>query len=376
MPGLSRQSATLARATGRELVWGLRGVSGEVTRWRALAQAIPDPGLRADALRALARKRGNIDGAALFWTVPDRRNRELLRALVAWEVLADYLDCVSERGAELGAANGRQLHLALVEALRPDAAPSELPVAHSDYYRHHHSGEDGGYLRALVDACRSSCARLPSYERAAPFMVHAAGLAGRVLPMNHEPDHARRDQALQSWAARELPGPAAQTWFERTAGASSWLTVHAMLALAAQPVRRSSHRAPGWADQEAARTYEAYLRWIAPVGAMLDSYGDIVEDETNDHHSYVGHYPSIDVAAERVGELVRRSRSEARALPDGSRHALIAACMVAFYLSKDSAWTPALSAHTRSLLHAGGPQAKLLLPVLRLWRTAYGQRSA
>src|SRR5271170_7390493 len=117
MNDLHRQTATLARCSGRELVWGLRGVSREVARWRELAARIPDPDLRADALEALARKRGSIDGAALFWVLPQQRNRDLLGVLVAYEVLADYLDCVSERGAERGIENGRQLHLALVEAL-------------------------------------------------------------------------------------------------------------------------------------------------------------------------------------------------------------------------------------------------------------------
>jgi hypothetical protein len=55
MNGLHRQSATLARATGRELIWGLRGVSREVRSWREHAEAIPDPQLRADALSALGR---------------------------------------------------------------------------------------------------------------------------------------------------------------------------------------------------------------------------------------------------------------------------------------------------------------------------------
>ncbi|MCL2770567.1 MAG: DUF2600 family protein, partial [Solirubrobacterales bacterium] len=135
MQRLGAQGVTLARAGARELIWGLRATSREVDRWRGLAERIPHSDLRADALHALSHKRGNIDGAALFWTLPDRRSAELLRALVAWEVLTDYLDCVNERGAALGTANGRQLHLALAEALQPWGGHL------SDYYRHHSSRE-------------------------------------------------------------------------------------------------------------------------------------------------------------------------------------------------------------------------------------------
>jgi tetraprenyl-beta-curcumene synthase len=352
----------LARASARELIWGQRLVSREVESWHARAAQIPNAELRADALGALRRKRGNINGAALFWTLPDRRNPDLLAALVTYEILADFLDCVSERSADLGIANGRQLHLALVEAFDAEGQMS-------DYYRCHHVRDDGGYVRALVGSCRAHCAALSGYEEARPFLSRAASLSS-VLAINHEPDPAQREQALREWdddRIVERPVRGEHGWHERTAGASAWLTVLAILALAAEPRR---------AAREAARNYAAYLDWIAPAGAMLDSYGDIVEDAASGDHSYIAHYGSVELAVERVGELVRGSRREARALPDGARHAVIAACMIAFYLSKDSVRTPELRRGTRKLRHAGGPLVALLLPVLRIWRAAYRQRSA
>jgi tetraprenyl-beta-curcumene synthase len=373
-------TGAFVRAGARELIWGLRLVSREVNRWRERAVAIPDPELRADALAALANKRGNINGAALFWTLPQRRNRHLLSVLVAYEILADYVDCVNERGAERGVANGLQLQRALVDAVDLDA---EI----SDYYREHHCHEDSGYLNALVQNCRASCRSLPSYESMRPLITSAAGLTP-VLALNHEPDPELRDRALEEWVGKEWPEietpalpaalvsggrpqPAAElTWFERSAGASAWLTVLAMLALAAEPRRTAP------AAQEAQQVYETYLSWIAPAGAMLDSYGDIAEDVASHHHSYVGHYPSTAVAVQRVSELVRGCRREARALPHGSRHALLSGCMIAFYLSKDSVSTRGMRASTRRLAGPGGPLVAMLLPVLRLWRTAYGQRSA
>jgi tetraprenyl-beta-curcumene synthase len=373
MNGLRRQTATLARCSGRELFWGLRGVSREVSRWREQAAAIPNPELRADALAALSRKRGSIDGAALFWILPDRRCGDLLKVLVAYEVLADYLDCVNERGAARGAKNGRQLHLALVEALEPGA-----PI--SDYYRYHSSDEDGGYARALVCTCRSGCELLPSYSAVKPFLMRAAGHSG-VLGLNHEPDPERREQVLREWADDQIPAhPVDQVptrpdehWYERSAGSSAWVGVLAMLALAAKP-----GRAIGGClrDDEVARTYNAYTNWIAPAGAMLDSFADIAEDAASGEHSYVEHYPSMAVATDRIGELVSQSLREARALPDGARHSLLISSMIAFFLSKDAARVPELRASARELRRAGGPLVGLLLPVLRLWRTAYGQRSA
>ncbi len=351
--------AALARATLREMSWGLRGTSREVERWRTLAEKIPDETLRRDALAALVRKRANIDGAALFTTLPSARSRDLLRLLVAYEILADFLDCTSERGAHAGVGNGRQLHLALVEALDP-----RLQV--SDYYRFHPWCDDGGYVRALVDTCRQICGRLPSYEAARPLVARAAQLT-EVLALNHEQNAAHRDARLRAWASAHFPAASELVWFEWTGGASAWLTILALLALAADRGRDT---------REAQATYDAYLPWVSLTGTMLDSYGDIEEDVAEAAHSYIAHYAGAEVAAVRLSEIIRRSLQEAASLRDGPRHQVIASCMVAMYLSKDSARTPQTRAPTEALIRAAGPLTRLLLPMLRLWRVLYDQRTA
>jgi tetraprenyl-beta-curcumene synthase len=336
----------------------LREVSGEVDRWRTFAGDIPDDALRHDALAAIEDKRANIDGAALFWTLPRVRSHELLRLLVAYEILADFLDCTSERAAHAGTANGRQLHRALIEALDPD-----LEV--SDYYRYHPWARDGGYVRSLVDTCRQACVRLPSYEAARPLLYRAACLT-QVLALNHEPDPSRRDALLRAWADAHRAGDEELAWFEWTGGASAWLTILALLALAADPGRDTS---------EAQDTYAVYLPWVSLAGTMLDSYGDIAEDSANAAHSYIAHYGSTDTAARRIAEIIRRSVEGTASLRDGERHLVLASCMIAMYLSKDSVRSPQTRALTHSLTHAAGPLTRLLLPVLRVWRLIYGQRA-
>jgi tetraprenyl-beta-curcumene synthase len=358
MPLSLGQVRSLGAAAARQLLWGMRAVSGEVRCWRLRASAIPDAALRGDALRSLAHKRASIDGAALFWTLSDDRSTPLLQLLVAYEVMADFLDSVNERSAHMGLTNGLQLHLALCEALDPEAPAS-------DYYRHQPTRSDGGYLEALLAACRERCVRLPSYGRVRPYIRNAASLT-QVLGLNHELDRTARDRALEDWAAGRFEQPEELAWFELTAAASAWLTVLALLALAAE-------RECG--ERQVADAYAAYLPWISLAGTMLDSYVDQVEDAANRDHSYVARYLGAEATVERVGELVHEAAVRARALPDGSRHAVIVACMVAMYLSKDSARTPELRASTRRLACAGGSLARLLLPVLRLWRTLYEQRA-
>jgi tetraprenyl-beta-curcumene synthase len=349
----------LGHAVARELLWTLPAVAREVRWWRELAVRIPDSAIRDDALSSLARKRGHTDGAALFCTLTHSRDPRLLRLLVAYEILWDFLDTVNERGAGRGTVNGRRLHLALIEALDP-----ALPV--SDYYRYHPWRKDGGYLNALVQICRREAESLPSIEQVRPLLVREARRA-QVLGLNHDLDPVRRDRALRAWAQQEWPTENEATWYELTGAASASLTIHVLIALAAKPRVGAT---------EIAQVHRAYSPWISAATTMLDSYVDQIEDERNGDHSYVSHYPSGELALHRIGELVRRSMLEAAALPDGEGHVLIVACMAAMYLSKDSARTDAMRDATRALIRAGGPLPCLLLPILRLWRVAYSQRSS
>jgi tetraprenyl-beta-curcumene synthase len=359
LPLSPRQVWALLSAATRELLWGLRAVSAEIDMWTARAQAIPDAAIREDALSSIGRKRGHADGAALFWILPRRRDNDLLRLLVAYQTIWDFLDTVNERGADVGTGNGRQLHVALVEALDPT-----LPI--SDYYRYHPWREDGGYLCALVETCRRGCARLPSYGLIKPLVVREA-LRAQVLALNHDTDPHGRDAALKDWAEGELAAERGVTWFELSSAASASLTIHAFLALAAQPA---------CSEVELRRACAAYFPWISGAATMLDSYVDQVEDERNGDHRYISHYASGAAAGERLRDLVARSAAEARRLRDGHRHAVIAASMVAMYLSKDSARTPEMRASTAGLVRAGGSLTRLLLPILRVWRIALAQQGA
>ncbi len=355
---VNRQIGVLARVATWQLLWGCSAVAREVGVWRARALTIPDQALREDALSSLARKRGHADGAALFWAIAGVRSPQLLRVLVAYEVIWDFLDNVSERGVAAGQVDGRQLHLALVEALDPSR-----PI--SDYYLDHPWNEDGGYLRALVEVCRESCVRLPSYERVRVPLLREA-MRTEVLGLNHDLDPTRHDAQLRAWAGRERYWEFDVSWFEFTGAASSSLTVLALLALGAKPA---------CADAEISQIRKAYFPWISAATTMLDSYVDQREDIANGNHSYIAHYSTPQFALQRVRELIRRSLSEANALPEGERHALIVAGMITLYLSKDSARTEAMRASTERLVRAGGSLTRILLPILRLWRIAYGQRS-
>jgi tetraprenyl-beta-curcumene synthase len=319
---------------------------------------MPANPIRDDALSSLDTKRFHAEGAALFATLPRRRDERLLRLLVAYELLWDFLDSVSERPCADIVANGRWLHQALVEALDPDA-----PV--SDYYRHHPWRDDGGYLRALVEACREVCRELPSFPLVRSRAIQQAARA-QVCALNHDPSPGRRDERLEAWVTREYPDAHGFRWYELSAAASASLAVHALFALAAEP---------DCDERRVAVTVAAYSPWVNLACTMLDSFSDLDQDATNGDHNYLSHYPTREIAFKRLQEIVHQSGRLVRELPRGARHAILATGMVSMYLSKDSACTPELRPAAHGIMRAAGRLPFVLWPILRVWRRVTGQGS-
>lgn len=303
--------------------------------------------MRKDALDSIAYKRDHAHGAALFLVLPSKRDLRLLRLLVAYQTIWDYLDNVSERFPSPSDADG--LHRALIDALDPAAAGS-------DYYRCH-PGNDGGYLSALVRCCQENCATLPSYPLVRPLVLQGVARCA-VQAVNHDPVHQRREAALRRWAETEFPDEDSMRWFELTAAASAYLP-HPLLALACDPELDVA---------AVVRTQAAYFPWVSLAIAMLDSYVDQAEDRRTAEHSYIAYYRDEASAITRVCEVVRRAICEVRALPGGDRHAVVVAAMVAMYLSKSDARVGEMRASTRQLLQAGGSLSQLLAPQVRVWR--------
>jgi tetraprenyl-beta-curcumene synthase len=355
MPLSAAQLAALARCTARQLTWGQRMASRALATWRERAARIPEPTLREAALHALATKRGHADGAALFSALVPR-NAGLVGTLVAYQTIWDGLDSLHELAPD--ERNGRQLHLAVVDALDLDQRPRS-------YFLHCPYGDDGGYVRDLVDACRRGVATMPAYHAVlGTLRPHLASTD--ALALNHL-DPGAREAALRRWAAVRFPEDDDLAWFERSAAASASLVQHALVAAASRATTT---------EGDATVLRDVYWPWPSLTATMLDSLVDHEEDLASGSHSYVQRYGDLASAVDRIEEAIHRSAQAALSAPDGHRHAVIVACMIAMYLSRDSAWRPPLRAATTRLLNAGGALTRALAPVLRAWRIYYRHQAA
>jgi tetraprenyl-beta-curcumene synthase len=330
-------------------VWPL--ARRELRRWHRHAQGIPDAELRQLALLTHEQEHLNAEGAAIFAALaPWRLTAPLVRALVAYQVLFDYLDSVTEEPSSL-AADARRLHRALTDAMNPHA-----PL--TDGYLLHVKRDDGGYLAGLVDACRDATARLPAFASVAESASRIAARSGEVQALNHSAQNPQ--DALMHWAARYSPVADKLNWWEFAASASSSLGVHVLLAMAADR-RTTPVRA-----RDVARSYCVQL---GALNTLLESLVDLPRDRATGEHSFASYYRDPRHAAARLSGIAADAQQAAASLPGGDRHMVVLAGMVSFYLSTAEAWLPHAEPASRATLTALGDPVPLLVRILRTRRT-------
>lgn len=346
----------LAEGMARELVWGLRLVNAEHRAWTVRALAIPDARLRGHALAALEVKKPLLHGAALFWTLLDRRDPNLIRLLVTFQILANYHDNAGERagaGIDVGAPGSTMV--SIVEAVDLDRAPlSYVPGPHHP---------DDGYLLALATACRQGCQTLRGYGTVHELLVREA-LRARSQDLEHTGDVAHRPTLMREFARLEHPDTQL-AWFECVAASTSMLTVIVALSLASESET---------SIDDVTAAINAYLG-IGLLSALLDNYVDEAEDRVTGSHNFLAYYGSTTAAVDKLVALIEQTVRDAGGLRHPARHLVIVCSMVAMYLTSDGA-----RAHdpreVRRLVRAGGSLTRLLVPVLAAWRAGSRQRGA
>jgi len=334
-------------------------------RWEALAGAIPDPILREQALLSLREKGLNVEATAVFGILaPGRHRRAAVEAMTALQVAVDYLDTLGEEQVDEPLANGLRLHGALVAALAPGDDGSSSGGAGSvgtdrDWYALHPRREDGGYLAALVDACRQSVARLPAADVALPAARRAAARCGAGQSHTHAAELGDRE-ALREWAPG-LDAPPGYAWWEVAAGASSSVAAHALIAAAADP---------GITAGTAELIDAAYFPPVGALTVLLDDLVDRDEDAAAGAHNYVAYYRDRGEAANRLALLAARARAAIAPLPRRRRHTAILTGVAGFYLAAPGAGTEFARPAAAALEDALGPAIRPIVATMRRRRAS------
>lgn len=329
-------------------------VGHELAIWKVRAETIPDPVLREQALHKLTDERLNPEAAAFFAVLaPRRARRRVVRLIVAYQLLYDYLDAVNELPGCTDLKNGLQLHLALVDAVQPDR-----PM--HDFYLHNTRTRDGGYAKALAYTCRSILCSLASAARLRSLLAYAAKRCGQAQSHNHAIS-SEGDTGLVNWCSQRA-ADSDYLWWELAAGGISCLAIHALFALAADP--QCTIHAATLLDA-------AYFPPICAISALLDSLADYHSDAGTPNHSFTARYHNSAHAAERLVAITVEAAERVSGLGHRSRHTMILCGIVAFYLSSPSVQVGFPAVVAESLMSAIGPLAPFMIAVMRLRRRAH-----
>jgi len=300
----------------------LPNVNREIGRWRRRAGEIPDPELRQQALNSIRYKKFHCQGGAIYALLSAGDLRRIVRLIVAFQTISDYLDNLCDRSSSMAEEDFRQLHQSMLDAVDPAHALS-------DYYRYHKEKDDGGYLRDLVRACQDEISRLPAYPVVYPEVQKLVQLYSDMQTYKHI--HPReREARLQAWfgeyrdqhwrEVREL------YWNEFAAACGSTLGVFALFAAASLPFCH---------ERLVREVRQAYFPWLCGLHILLDYFIDQEEDRIGGDLNFVTAYPdSVDVL-KRLRLFSQQAAARVQGLPQARFHRLVIEGLLGLYLSNN-----------------------------------------
>lgn len=294
--------------------------------WRAKAEKIPSPDLRAQALMSLQTKAFHSAGGGLYGLLAGERREEAIRFIVAYQTISDYLDNLCDRSVSLDPDDFRLLHTAMLHALTPESAAGSSPVGAPEeeadcYYRLREEQDDGGYLATLVATCRGVLSDLPDYGVIAPHLHELAAYYCDLQVFKHiQPDE--RIPVMQAWFADHREALPPMSWYEFSACSGSTLGIFALVAYAL---------GQGCDAALARAVKEAHFPWVQGLHILLDYLIDQAEDRDGGDLNFCAYYPNEAEMVARLSYFYSQANAGIAELPHPGFHRLINQGLLGIY---------------------------------------------
>ncbi|MGI6065507.1 MAG: tetraprenyl-beta-curcumene synthase family protein [Bacillota bacterium] len=295
-------------------------VDKELDYWREQAAIIPDQVLRTQALASIKTKRFHCQGGSVFALFPGVKRELLVRFIVAFQTISDYLDNLCDRAGCQDEKAFRQLHRAITEALSPDSVMS-------DYYAYYPYRDDGGYLKFLVQECRKVIGILPSYR----FVQQETGQLGllysELQSLKHIPKNMREEKIAQ-WTAPYLKVYKNISLWEFAAATGSTLAIFMLCTGAFDPALTK---------EQVDEIIKAYFPYVCGLHILLDYFIDQEEDYQEGDLNFVFYYRDHEERQARLTFFLEESLSRVAKLPFSYFHVAVIEGLLALYLSDQKA---------------------------------------
>ncbi len=308
--------------------------------WEQQACNCSDAELRKQAIASLNTKAFHCQGGAVFAVPYSKWEPLMLRLIVAYQTMCDYLDNLCDRA---GCTDGKaflQLHQALIDALCPGQEQA-------DYYKYYPVQDDGGYLNNLVNECRLCIGELPSYHAVHEEIMVLADYYIQLQVKKHiAPD--KREKELKRWAEEHIKDYPGLLWQEFAAASGSTLALFALLGLATEKEIKKEY---------SENIVNTYLPWICGLHILLDYFIDRAEDRAGGDLNFTFYYADEEEMLNRLKLFVRESHKLACRLPASAFEKTVVEGLLAMYLSDKKVKEQGFKKIARDLMNESGPGA-------------------
>jgi Protein of unknown function (DUF2600). len=314
-------------------------VEQELIRWTYFAEKIPETPLRQQALASIASKRFHAQGGSVYCLYPTVKDPEgILRFIVAFQTISDYLDNLCDRAGVEDQTAFHQLHLAMLDAVTPEG---DL----NDYYLYFPYQNDLGYLNLLVAECRTQIGKLRSNPLILNYLRQRVQLYTHLQAFKHM-QVPLREPYLSAWAKTYRDLFPQLSWWEFSAASGSTLEIFLLTAAALDPSLTAA---------EVVAIDQVYFPYVQGLHILLDYYIDTQEDRRTGDLNFVQYYQNRQQCLTRLQFFIEQSLKNCAILSFAKFHRTVIRGMLAMYLSDAKALTAANQFITKSLLKQGGP---------------------
>lgn len=293
-------------------------VHKELQFWKKRAEQIPNDELRKQALASIEHKTFHCEGGAILSLLAKDKYQEVIKFIVAYQTISDYLDNLCDRSTSLDPNDFSSLHEAMKDAL-------ELNDTNKNYYRYRADQNDGHYLQDLVLTCQKVLKNMSHYDKISPYLLELCGYYCDLQIHKHVKVEERVPR-LKKWFAlhkRELPE---MEWYEFSACSGSTLGIFCLVSY-------------GFGDEfeedKAENIVRGYFPYIQGLHILLDYLIDQEEDRLGGDLNFCFYYEDENQLFQRLEYFLQEADKHTELLPHKEFHRLINRGLVGIYLSDE-----------------------------------------
>ncbi len=296
-------------------------VHQELAYWKNRAEQIPDPELRSQALASIEHKTFHCEGGSIMALTANERYAEVIRFIVAYQTISDYLDNLCDRSTSLDPEDFSALHEAMKDALMID----EKQQTAGDYYRFRNEHEDGQYLYDLAATCREVLSRCIHYEEIKEYLWELVSYYCDLQVHKHVITEQRVPR-LRNWFNKNKESIPEMSWYEFSACSGSTLGIFCLVSYAFRD---------DFVQEHAEHIHNGYFPYIQGLHILLDYFIDQEEDRQGGDLNFCFYYKNEQELFQRLQHFVKEADRHTKQLPHKRFHQLINRGLLGLYLSDE-----------------------------------------